>query len=83
MRRVMSRTLSLYQKQRGFIPDRLVIHKTTRFTHDEIDGCTDALGAVDDVELLTIAQRVPWKGIKIDSRNQGRTVGIGLVSLIV
>ena len=75
MRRVMSRTLSLFQKQRGFVPDRLVVHKTTRFTHDEIDGCTDALGAVDDVELLTVSRRTPWKGVKVDNVNQTARVG--------
>lgn len=71
----MSRTLSLYQNQRGFVPDRLVVHKTTRFTYDEIDGCTDALGAVNDVERLTVSKRTPWKGIKIDSSNKNAKVG--------
>lgn len=66
MRRVMARTLDLYQRAKGRSPARLVVHKTTLFTRDEIDGCIDALGSVDDLELLTISQRSPWLGIRID-----------------
>jgi hypothetical protein len=70
MRRVMARTIDLYQRQKGAPPTRLVVHKTTQFRQDEIDGCIDALGAVDDLELLTIAQRAPWHGIRIDAPRQ-------------
>jgi hypothetical protein len=67
MYRLMARTLSLYQKQKGGVPVRLVLHKTTPFTSDEMDGCNDALNGIDDLELLTITQDVPWRGIRIDS----------------
>jgi hypothetical protein len=71
MRRVMARTLSLYQHQKGLPPTRLVVHKTTTFTSEEIDGCMDALGAVDDLELLTLTQETSWQGIKIEApRNE-------------
>ena len=72
MRRIMARTLSLYQHQKGTPPTRLVVHKTTQFTRDEIDGCTDALSAVDDLELLTITQDTAWQGIKIDGPRHAR-----------
>lgn len=64
MHRVMSRTLSLYQDQKGAPPTRVVVHKTTHFTREEVDGCLDALATVDDVELLTITQVSPWQGVK-------------------
>ena len=77
MYRVMARTLALYQKQKGIPPTRLVVHKTTPFTPDEIDGCNDALSSVDDVELLTVGQRVSWSGIRIDPPTaKGSTKGI-------
>lgn len=73
MRRVMARTLSLYQHQKGVPPTRLVVHKTTPFTPEEIDGCTDALSTVDDLELLTLTQETSWQGIKIEApRNERR-----------
>ena len=66
MHRVMSRVLSQYQKHTSWAPSRLVVHKTTPFTTDEIDGCCDALAIVDDLELLTLSQSAPWRGIKWD-----------------
>ena len=66
MHRVMSRVLSQYLKHSNAAPARLVVHKTTNFTDDEIDGCCDACASVDDLELLTLNQNTPWRGIKYD-----------------
>ena len=71
MNRVMARTLALYQQQKGHPPARLVIHKTTPFTGEEIDGCTDALASVEDLELLSIAKNTPWRGIRIEAPHWG------------
>lgn len=76
MHRVMSRTLSLYQDQKGQPPTRIVVHKSTHFTREEVDGCLDALATVDDVELLTLTQITPWQGVKIDPpRMKGKQKG--------
>jgi len=76
MHRVMARTLSLYQDQKGRPPSRIVIHKTTSFTREEIDGCLDALCTVDEIELLTISKSTSWQGIKIDPpKKQGEIRG--------
>lgn len=66
MRAVMTRSLALYQRRHsGRVPERVVVHKTTRFTPPEVEGCFDAWGAVSDVELLQIQQDTPWRGIRI------------------
>jgi hypothetical protein len=75
MRRVMARTIDLYQRQKGAPPTRLVVHKTTQFRGEEIDGCIDALGSVDDLELLTVAAGTPWHAIKIDAPRAGGSKG--------
>lgn len=73
MRRVMARTIDLYQRQKGAPPTRLVVHKTTPFRQEEVDGCVDALALVDDLELLTVTESTPWHAVKIDApRNGGR-----------
>lgn len=74
MRRVMARTIDLYQRQKGAPPSRLVVHKTTNFTPEEVDGCVDALSVVDDLELLTI-QDTSWQGIRIDAPRSGGAKG--------
>ncbi len=67
MRRVMARTIDLYQRQKGAPPTRLVVQKTTQFRPEEIDGCIDALGLVDDLELITVSAGTPWHAIRIDA----------------
>ncbi len=65
MARLMGRSLDLYQQDRaGQLPARIVVHKTTRFTNDEIVGCRDALSRVGEIELLQIQEDTPWRGVK-------------------
>ncbi|HEY8224863.1 MAG TPA: hypothetical protein VIG25_06260, partial [Pyrinomonadaceae bacterium] len=43
MRRVMARSLALYQNRHaGRSPKRVVVHKSTEFKPDEIEGCFDS-----------------------------------------
>ncbi len=66
MRAVMTRSLALYQRRHsGRVPERVVVHKTTRFTSLEVEGCFDAWGSVSDIELLQIQQDTAWRGIRI------------------
>ncbi len=67
MRKVMSKSLNLYQRRHaGRLPKRLIVHKTTHFKPQEIDGAFDAIPNSVSLELLQIVQDVPWKGIKIE-----------------
>jgi hypothetical protein len=51
--------------------DRIVIHKTTFFTQDEVQGFTQALEGIEDIELLQIQEFTPWRGI----RGKNMTIG--------
>lgn len=44
--------------------DRLVIHKTTHFTSEEMEGIALATEGIPQVELLQIQQDNPWRGIR-------------------
>jgi len=46
---------------------RIVVHKTTPFTQDEIKGFTQALEGIDDIELLQIQEYAPWRAIRFDA----------------
>ena len=46
---------------------RIVIHKTTFFTKEEIEGITRGLSGIDDIELLQIQEFTPWRAIRFDS----------------
>ncbi len=68
----MARTLALYSQQHlGRAPDRLVAHKSTRFTPEEIEGCFDALTAVPEIELLQVQDSTSWIGINATGSKPG------------
>lgn len=65
MRKVMSKSLGLYQRRHsGRSPKKLIVHKTTHFTKNEIDGAFDAIPSNIQLELLQIVENTSWRGIK-------------------
>lgn len=67
MFRVMTRSLDLYRRRHaGKSPRRVMVHKTSEFKQDEMDGCMEALHLCEAVDLLQIVEDVGWKGARID-----------------
>lgn len=92
MFRVMTRSLDLYRRRHaGHSPRRVMVHKTTEFKPDEIDGSMEALHLCEAVDLVQIVEDVGWRGIRIergpgDSRkgtptafpvSRGTVIGLG------
>jgi hypothetical protein len=76
MRRVMARSLSLYQRRHGGrFPRRIVVHKTTEFKQDEVSGCLDAFSGCESIELYQIQQDTMWRGTLIDPPPKGEKRG--------
>jgi hypothetical protein len=72
MHRVMARSLDLYQRRRaGRRPRRVVVHKTTEFKPEEIDGAFDAFKASESVELIQVQQESGWRGVQIERAASG------------
>ena len=70
MQAVMSQSLKIYQDSHlGKIPNKIVVHKTTAFKEEEIEGCFDAFGHKTTVELVQIIQHTNIKGIRFDNKN--------------
>lgn len=77
MRRVMARSLLLYQrKHAGRSPNHVIVHKSTEFKSDEIKGCFDAWKASDGLDLVQVQSDIIWRGILIDQRDKGLTKGV-------
>ncbi len=71
MRRVMARSLRLYQSRHGGrSPRHVFVHKNTEFKREEIDGCFDAWQSAEGLDLLYIQQDSGWRGVKIGSPRQ-------------
>ena len=66
MFRVMTRSMDLYRRRHaGRVPRRVMVHKTTEFKSEEIDGCMEAFHLCESVDLMQIIEDVNWRGIKI------------------
>ena len=75
MFRVMTRSMDLYRRRHaGKSPRRVVVHKTTEFKQDEVDGCMEALHLCEAVDLVQVVEDVGWRGVRIDQRD-GTTKG--------
>lgn len=72
---VVSRSLDLYRRQHaGEAPRRVIIHKTTPFKEEEIEGCFDAWARDDGLDLIQVQQDVSWCGIHFERDQEGRPV---------
>lgn len=49
--------------------NRIVVHKTTHFTKEEIDGITKGFAGVEDIELLQIQEFTAWRAIRYQGDN--------------
>lgn len=64
MRAVLARSLGSYQARNGGrLPKRLVVHKTTAFKDEELDGVFDALSAIPEVECIEVNSSANWRGV--------------------
>lgn len=75
MFRVMTRSMDLYRRRHaGRSPRRVMVHKTTEFKPDEVDGCMEALHLCESVDLVQVVEDVGWRGIRIEG-SRGLTKG--------
>jgi hypothetical protein len=66
MFRVMTRSMDLYRRRHaGRSPRRVMVHKTTEFKPEEIDGCMEALHLCEAVDLIQVVENVAWRGVQI------------------
>jgi len=64
MRAVLARSLQLYQSRNGgALPRRLVVHKTTAFREEEIQGASEALATVPEFECIEVGSNSSWRGV--------------------
>jgi hypothetical protein len=77
MFRVMTRSLDLYRRRHsGRTPRRVIVHKTTEFKPDEIEGCMEALHLCEAVDLVQVVEDVGWRGVRIERNREGGPKGL-------
>jgi hypothetical protein len=76
MFRVMTRSLDLYRRRHaGRSPRRVIVHKSTEFKKDEVDGCMEALHLCEAVDLVQVVEDVSWRGVRIDADRNDQKKG--------
>lgn len=66
MFRVMTRSMDLYRRRHaGRSPRRVMVHKTTEFKMEEMDGCMEALHLCEAVDLIQVVEKTGWRGVQI------------------
>ena len=72
MRAVLARSLQLYQARNGgVLPRRLVIHKTTAFRDEEVQGAAEALAGIPEFECIEVGSNVAWRGVWMVANPKG------------
>lgn len=76
MRSVLAQTMGVYrQRNGGNVPRRVVLHKRTPFTDDEVNGARDALASVQEVECVELTSATSWRGVWLQAPKPGATKG--------
>ena len=71
MFKVMSRSLDLYRRRHaGRSPRRVIVHKSTEFKPDEIDGCMEAFHLCESVDLVQVVSETGWRGARIEGQRK-------------
>jgi hypothetical protein len=74
MFRVMTRSMDLYRhRHAGRAPRHVMVHKTTEFKNEEIEGCLEALHLCEAVDLIQIVDDVSWRGALIEAVSGAKT----------
>jgi len=61
---LFSRILEHYRRVRGKFPSKVIVHKTTPFKSQEINGIYRALRSLDRVELLWLQRNHPFRSVR-------------------
>ena len=73
MFRVMTRSMDLYRRRHaGRSPRRVIVHKTTEFKREEVEGCMEALHLCESVDLVQIVEDVGWRGVNFNGQGMSR-----------
>jgi hypothetical protein len=72
MFRVMTRSMDLYRRRHaGHSPRQVIVHKSTEFKDDEIDGCMEACHLCEAVDLIQVVESVSWRAAQIAASRSG------------
>jgi hypothetical protein len=61
MAQIIKDSLEIFYKQRSKLPERLVVHKSTHFSDEEIEGCVEGSKNIDELDIVHITQDIGFR----------------------
>lgn len=61
MHDIVQDSIKIFNAQRHKLPERLVVHKSSAFTKEELDGCLDAAKDIDEVDIVHISEYTSFR----------------------
>lgn len=56
MAKIIGDSVNIFYEQRKKLPERLVIHRSAEFSEEEIRGCVEGAGKIDEVDIVHISE---------------------------
>jgi len=61
MSEIVGDSIKIFHAQRHKLPERIVVHKSSSFTKEEMSGCLDAANNIDEVDLVHISEYTAFR----------------------
>lgn len=58
---LVSNSIDIFKKQRGRLPQRIVVHKSSHFSEEEIQGCEEGSKNVDEIDIVHISENTDFR----------------------
>ena len=65
MANLISDSIELFRRQRNRPPKRVVVHKSTRFSDEEIAGCASSCENIDELDIVNIADYTKFRAYHV------------------
>lgn len=56
MEKIIHDSIELFCRQRGILPKRVVVHKSSRFSDEELSGCEKACKNIDSLDIVHVRE---------------------------
>ena len=61
MAQIVSDSINIFRDQRGRLPERLVVHKSTHFSDEEMKGCVEGSKGIDEIDIVHISEETDFR----------------------
>jgi hypothetical protein len=61
MSQIVADSVKIFEDQRHKLPERLVVHKSSAFNENEINGCLDGAKCIDEIDIVNVSEYTDFR----------------------